>query len=96
MQLKQRVKKLEQINAEKNLEFCLCFGRFPEHAFILIPTEERKPDSLEYSKPLPDFCEKCQKPVDRSKVNYPTAEFWEMVNERLEQTKKNLIKRNEY
>ena len=96
MQIKQRIKNLEQIGAEKNPEFCLCFGRFPEHAFVLIPTAERKPDSLEYGKPLPEFCDECQKPVDRSKVNNPTAEFWGKVNQRLEQTQKDFIKRNEY
>lgn len=86
--IKRRIKKIESF--EQLSGFCLCYGRFPEHAFILVP------NVVNYCQPLPDFCHICNHPVDKSKVKYPTDDYLKIVEGRLRQAAETMEMFNEY
>lgn len=82
MDIKRRIKKLETKTSASR--FCGCF-RFNEYYDFL--QSGGKPKG--YYKFMPDICQTCQKPIDKTKEK-EFLEFQKIADERLRQAAKTL------
>ena len=77
MNLKSRIKKLEKTANVGG--FCLCYGKV-EHPCIADFS-----DGKYEVTPIPDFCDKCQRQVDKSGVKFSLEEYEAKTADRVKQ-----------
>jgi len=89
MNIKNRIKRLEIASGagECKSNFCLCYGRFPKTEIVPLEIEEfnrRFQTGEETETKIPDFCQKCRKPIDKSRIETTFEEFREVARLRME------------
>lgn len=87
MQLKHRLKKLEDQTIHLNGGYCTCYVGL-KFEVIPITTEEwsrRWEAGEERDERLPDYCDSCRKPVDKSSIEITFEQHRENVDRRLAQ-----------
>lgn len=89
MNLKSRIKKIERTTGINrfNSRFCLCYGGEPstnELKPMTIAEWNRRFDAGEpLEERLPDFCDVCKKPVDKSRIEIRFEQYIEEKEARL-------------
>lgn len=84
MNIRARIRKLEKTANVGG--FCLCHGKV-EYGYILDNSAK------EYKViRLPDICDKCGKPIDKSALKYDDAEWKRIVEERWRQVAETMAK----
>ncbi len=95
MNIKSRLKIIERKVIKPICTFCLCYGANLKEEVIPITIDEWKrrfdtgKDSLER---LPDFCERCCKPVDKRFIETTFEQIQERQRQRMNQVMETLSK----
>jgi hypothetical protein len=84
MNFRARIRKLEKTSNVGG--FCLCYVK-PEYDVYV----DLQSPTLEAYR-LPDFCEDCKRPVDKSEIETSFEEYQAIVSERVRQAAETLAK----
>jgi hypothetical protein len=97
MQIRNRLKKLEDQTTHLNGGYCTCYVGL-KYEVIPISMEEwnrRWYAGVERDERLPDYCESCRKPVDKSSIEITFEQHRENVNRRLIQAMETYAKHHD-
>ena len=87
MNLKSRIKKIESAVGINRSKFCACYGITPATVEVKpMPISEfnrRFYSGEPMEERLPDFCERCQKPVDKTRIEQTFEQYVEEKEARL-------------
>ena len=95
MNIKSRLKTIEKKVIKPISVFCLCYGFDLKYEVVPITLDEwkRRFDTGEDScERLPDFCERCRKPVDKRFIETTFEQLRERTRQRINQVMETLSK----
>lgn len=95
MNLKNRVKTIEKIVIKPIFAFCLCYGAKLKYEVIPITLDEWKrrfDTGEERHERLPDYCDRCRKPVDKRFIETTFEQMLETQRLRIEQVMERMVK----
>ncbi len=95
MNIKSRLKRIERKIIKPISTFCLCYGANLKYEVLPITLDEWKrrfDTSEETQERLPDFCERCRKPVDKRSIETTFEQLQEIQRQRINQVMETMDK----
>jgi hypothetical protein len=95
MNIKSRLKTIERKVIKPISAFCLCYGANLKYEVIPITIDEWKrrfDTGEERCERLPDFCERCRKPIDKRFIETTFEQVQEIQRQRLNQVIETMAK----
>ncbi len=95
MNIKSRLKTIQRKVIKPISAFCLCYGANLKYEVVPITLDEwkRRFDAgEERDERLPDFCERCRKPVDKRSIETTFEQLQEIQRQRINQVTERMAK----
>lgn len=98
MSIKNRLKKAESAAKVNNSGYCRCYGddlKYEVIPFTIDEMNQKAAAGEETCERLPDFCERCRKPVNKVFIEVTFEDFQERTQRRLQAVADDVERRSE-